>query len=89
MVRKSPFVECEEKVRLGIAYEAATKNFSSAVSELQENIGASSQAEYVRLTRAADKARSQSEQERCALEQHTNTYHCWARTHPWSDRVAT
>lgn len=67
---------CEEKQLLGSEYEAATKNFSRAVSELQQNMGVSSKAEYERLARASDEARVKSEQARLALEQHISAHRC-------------
>jgi len=67
---------CEEKQRLGSEYEAATKKFSKAVSDLQQKMGVSSKAEYDRLARAADEARVKSEQARLALEQHIGDHRC-------------
>jgi hypothetical protein len=67
---------CEEKQLLGSEYEAATKNFSRTVSELQQNMGVSSKAEYERLARASDEARVKSEQARLALEQHVSAHGC-------------
>ena len=72
----NPVMACEEKQRLGSEYEIATKNFSQAVSELQEQMGISSRAEYDRLARAADEARVKSEQARLALEQHIGAHRC-------------
>jgi hypothetical protein len=67
---------CEEKRVLGVAYDAATKTFSTAVSALQEQMGVSSKTEYDRLTRAANTARATSEHARLALEAHISTHHC-------------
>lgn len=61
---------CEEKVRLVAAYEAATKKFSDAVTELHKKMGTSPKAVYDRLQRVSDEARDKSEQSRLALEQH-------------------
>jgi hypothetical protein len=67
---------CEEKQRLGAAYETATKHLSNAISELQQHMGVCSKAEYDRLTIAAKDARATSEQELLALEHHIRTHHC-------------
>ena len=72
----NPVMACEEKQWLGSEYEMATKNFSKAVSELQQQMGISSRAEYDRLARAADEARVKSEQARLALEQHIGAHRC-------------
>ena len=67
---------CEEKQRLGLEYEMATKRFSQAVSELQQKMGVSTKPEYERLSRIADEARVRSEQARLALEQHVGAHLC-------------
>lgn len=67
---------CEEKQRLGGEYEAATKKFSDAVTELQRKMGTSPKDDYDRLSRAADEARVKSEQARLALEQHIAAHRC-------------
>ena len=53
---------CEEKQRLVVECEAATRKLSEAVSEFQPRMGTSSSSEYERLSRAADEARVKSEQ---------------------------
>lgn len=69
-------VVCEEKQRLGLEYEIATKKFSDAVTELQRKMGTSPKNDYDRLSRAADQARVKSEQARLALEQHIASHRC-------------
>lgn len=69
-------VVCEEKQRLGLEYEIATKKFSDAVTELQRKMGTSPKNDYDRLSRAADEARVKSEQARLALEQHIASHRC-------------
>jgi hypothetical protein len=47
-------VSCEEKVRLGMEYDAATSKFSEAVRELRRRMGTSAKDEYDRLERASN-----------------------------------
>jgi hypothetical protein len=67
---------CEEKTRLVSEFEAATKKFAEAVTELQHKMGTSPRTEYERLSRATDEARVKSEQARLALEQHVAAHGC-------------
>ena len=67
---------CEEKMRLVSEFEAATKKFAEAVSELQYKMGTSQKADYERLGHATDEARVKSEQARLALEQHVVAHGC-------------
>jgi hypothetical protein len=69
-------MNCEEKSRLAKEYEAATTNFSAAVTELRQKIGTSPKEEYDRLDRASNEARLKSEQARLALEQHIAAHRC-------------
>jgi hypothetical protein len=67
---------CERKTRLGAEYEAATRKFAAAVSDLQRKIGTSLKEEYARLDLAAYEARLKSEQARQAIEQHIAAHGC-------------
>jgi len=69
-------MNCEEKSRLAIEYEASTMKFSEAVTELRKKMGTSAKDEYQRLDRAANEARVKSEQARLALEQHIAAHRC-------------
>lgn len=69
-------MNCEEKTRLLMEYQAATSTFSETVKELHRKIGTSPKAEYQRLERIANEARVKSEQARLALEQHVATHRC-------------
>jgi hypothetical protein len=69
-------MNCEEKSRLAIEYEASTMKFSEAVTELRKKMGTSAREEYQRLDRAANEARVKSEQARLALEQHIAAHRC-------------
>jgi hypothetical protein len=67
---------CEEKGRLLVEYQSATRKFSDAVTTLQERMGTSPKEEYHRLQRATDEARVRSEQARISLEQHIAVHRC-------------
>jgi hypothetical protein len=69
-------VNCEEKTRLLMEYEAATSTFSGAVRELRRKIGTSPKEEYKRLEIIASEARDKSEQARLALERHIAAHRC-------------
>ena len=69
-------MNCEEKSRLAIEYEASIMKFSDAVTELRKKTGTSAKEEYQRLDRAANEARVKSEQARLALEQHIAAHRC-------------
>jgi hypothetical protein len=69
-------VNCEEKARLAMEYDAATTAFSEAVKELNRRIGTSPKEEYQQLERISAEARVKSEQARLALEQHTFAHKC-------------
>jgi len=69
-------VNCDEKERLAMEYEAATANFSIRVTEFQGKMGISSKGEYEQLNRAANEASLKSEQARFALEQHITSHRC-------------
>jgi hypothetical protein len=67
---------CEEKTNLVSEFEAATKTFAEAVTELQHKMGTSPRIEYETLSRATNEARLKSEQARLALEHHIATHGC-------------
>lgn len=54
----------------------ATEKFSTAVTDLQQQMGTSPKIEYERLQRIADGARVKSEQAGLTLEVHAATHLC-------------
>jgi hypothetical protein len=67
---------CDEKRRLASEYDAMTKKFANAVSDLHQRMGTSPKLEYERLQRVSDDARVKSEQTRIALETHIAAHEC-------------
>jgi ABC-type transporter Mla subunit MlaD len=67
---------CEDKLRLLMAYQAATEAYSKAVSELATKIGVTRKAEYDKVNRAAEQARYASMDARDRLERHTAEHGC-------------
>lgn len=65
---------CTIKTRLVTEYEAETKKFAAALTELQQKVGTSTKDEYVRLQLLVDEARVKSEQSRLALERHVTEH---------------
>jgi hypothetical protein len=68
---------CEMKQRLLASYEADTKAFSDAVTQLHQRTGTSSKATYAQLKDVVECARLKSEQSPLALEQHVINHQCW------------
>lgn len=69
-------MDCKEKARLVVDYEAKTARFSRAVTVLQSKMATSPKEEYYRLQRLVDKARVESEGARLALERHISEHGC-------------
>ena len=64
---------CEDKLRLLVAYQMATDAYSKAVSEL---VTARPKAEYDELSRVAEQARYASMDARDRLERHKEEHGC-------------
>jgi len=69
-------MNCDEKQRLLKVYEAATSQFSQAVTAWHSKLGISAQEEYKKLRRTAEEARVESERARQALERHISSHGC-------------
>jgi uncharacterized protein YjcR len=69
-------MNCDEKQRLMNAYEAATSQYSKAVTECQQKLGISTQDKYRELQRTAEQARLDSEKARRELETHAKSHGC-------------
>lgn len=69
-------MDCEEKARPVVDYEAKTARFSRAVTVLQSKMATSLKEEYDRLQRLVDEARVESEGPRLALESHISEHGC-------------
>jgi hypothetical protein len=67
---------CEEKMRLLVAYQRATDAYSKAVTELVTKMGVTPKAEYDALNSAAEQARYGSMDARDRLERHTADHGC-------------
>ena len=65
---------CEEKLRLLVAYQTATEVYSKAVAELVAKIGITPKAEYDALNGAAEQSRYASMDARDRLERHTTEH---------------
>lgn len=69
-------MDCKEKARLVIDYDAKTASFSRAVTVFQGKLATSAKEEYDRLQRRVDEARVESEGARLALERHISEHGC-------------
>jgi len=67
---------CEEKMRLAVAYQVATADYSKAVSELVAKIGVTLKSEYDKLHQAVEQERQRSVEARDRLYHHTTTHGC-------------
>jgi len=67
---------CEEKRRLLTEYEAATQAYFQSMNDLRAKMGTSPKAEYERLFKATEEARSKSETARTALLKHVHEHKC-------------
>jgi hypothetical protein len=67
---------CEEKQRLLGDYEQRTNRVAASITDLNQRMGTSPQAEYDRHRRIVDEERGKSEQARLALEQHIAGHGC-------------
>ena len=67
---------CEEKRRSLAEYEAATQAYFRAMNDLRAKMGTSPKAEYDRLFKATEQARSISEAARAALLKHVQEHKC-------------
>ena len=67
---------CEEKMRLLVAYQTATDAYSKAVAELVTKMGVTRKAEYEALNTAAEQTRYASLDARDRLERHKAEHGC-------------
>jgi hypothetical protein len=69
-------LSCPEKERLLSAYSAAAAEYSSALQDLNADMGVVPRAHYNRLRQRVEAARAVSERARTALEKHVQNHGC-------------
>lgn len=67
---------CEEKARLTEEFDRATRVFSSAVTEMTRLMGNTPVDRYAEITVEADAARTECENARLALVNHSAEHGC-------------
>ena len=69
-------MECNEKMRLLVAYGAATEAYSQAVRLMTDTVAPLSSAKYDELQRGAKAARIRCEEARTELKRHGERHGC-------------
>ena len=69
-------LSCPEKERLLSAYSFATGEYTSALQDLNADMGVVARAHYNRLRQRVEAARAVSERARTALERHIRNHGC-------------
>ena len=76
MTSQPTYSNCEEKKKLLMAYEEATKDYSQAVWKLTRAVGEMAYSNYEALKADTAKARERSEKARQRLMEHVRTHKC-------------
>ena len=67
---------CAEKTALLLSYSDAAREYSDAVTELHERIGAVPREEYERLYRQTEDTRRSVETARTVMDEHVREHGC-------------